>query len=376
LFLTYCFRTFGATKSGYFLKGKGWKFAGAFILLAVIVSAFLIPLGPGILAVRSGEAMEGRSLTVEILGHSTGFTQKEPVKGWLLGHLPGDTISLCSTGVEVVSDTVVRLKFDIPANIVPGKDESESLVLDCLVGSASCGTLVNRSSVIVKNNPTLPGTHVPDSYRQCKFEEIKRAQWVFDFPFRENLFESIRNLFFHVPMWFVMMSVYFASCYYSIMYLRKPNEIYDLRAVEFANTGTLFGLLGLCTGMLWARMTWGDWWSNDPKQTSSAILLLIYFAYFVLRSSLQEEHQRARVSAVYNIFAAASMIPLLFIIPNQNSSLHPGDGTNSPFSDLDLDNKLRLIFYPACMGWILLGFWITNLRSRYRIVKNRILENE
>jgi heme exporter protein C len=195
-------------------------------------------------------------------------------------------------------------------------------------------------------------------------------------PARFILNESIRNLYFHVPMWFVLMALYFGSCIFSIRYLRNPRETDDLRAVEMANVGTLFGIFGLFTGMVWAKFTWGDWWSNDPKQTSTAILLLIYFAYFVLRSSMKEEQQRARVSAVYNLFAAASIIPLLYILPNQDKSLHPGDGNNSPFKDLDMDSALRMVFYPACLGWILLGFWISNLRSRYRILQNRILENE
>jgi heme exporter protein C len=195
-------------------------------------------------------------------------------------------------------------------------------------------------------------------------------------PERFILNETIRNLHFHVPMWFVMMALYFTSCFYSIRYLRSPNEEDDLRAVEMANTGTLFGLFGLFTGMIWAKFTWGMPWSNDPKQVNTAILLLIYFAYFVLRSSMKEEQQRARVSAVYNLFAAAMIIPLIFILSNQNKSLHPGDGNNSPFSDLDMDNRLRMVFYPAAAGWILLGFWLANLRIRYRLLQNRVLEND
>jgi heme exporter protein C len=79
---------------------------------------------------------------------------------------------------------------------------------------------------------------------------------------------------------------------------------------------------------------------------------------------------------VYNLFAAATIVPLLFIIPDQYASLHPGDGENAPFKDLDMDSQLRWVFYPAAAGWVLLSFWLANLRVRYRLLQNRILENE
>ena len=123
--------------------------------------------------------------------------------------------------------------------------------------------------------------------------------------------ESIRNLYFHVTMWFGMIILLTTSMVYSIKYLSTQDQRFDIKAVEFANIGILFGMLGIVTGMLWATYTWGEPWSGDPKQNSSAIALLIYMAYLVLRNSLEDEQQKARISAVYNIFAFAGMIPLL-----------------------------------------------------------------
>ncbi|MFZ9980770.1 MAG: ABC transporter permease, partial [Cyclobacteriaceae bacterium] len=82
--------------------------------------------------------------------------------------------------------------------------------------------------------------------------------------------------------------------------------------------------------------------------------------------SLQSEEQRARLSAVYNIFAFAAMIPLIFIIPRLTSSVHPGSGGNPGFNMYDLDGRMRLVFYPAVIGWILLGYWIATMRIRIR----------
>lgn len=189
-----------------------------------------------------------------------------------------------------------------------------------------------------------------------------------DVPRKVVLNESIRNLYFHVPMWFGMIIILATSAYHSIRYLREPNIVHDLKAESTARVGVWFGILGMVTGMVWAQYTWGAWWSGDPKQNSSAIALLIYMAYIVLRGSFNEEQQRARIAAVYNVFAFACLIPLLFILPRMTDSLHPGNGGNPGFGAYDLDGRMRIVFYPAVIGWTLLGFWIASLRTRIEII--------
>jgi heme exporter protein C len=187
--------------------------------------------------------------------------------------------------------------------------------------------------------------------------------------------ETVRGLYFHVPMWFGMVFLYSASIYYAILYLRKPSAEVDRKSAEFANVGTLFGILGILTGMLWANYTWGSPWHGDPKQNGAAITLLVYFAYFVLRGSLENEEQRARLSAVYNIFAFAAMIPLIFIIPRMTSSMHPGSGGNPGFKTYDdLDYRMWAVLYAAIVGWILVGLWIVSLRVRIKTLEEKIVE--
>lgn len=192
-----------------------------------------------------------------------------------------------------------------------------------------------------------------------------------DVPRKVVLNESIRNLYFHVPMWFGMILILGASAYHSIRYLIKPDMLHDTKADSTAKVGVLFSLLGMATGMVWAQYTWGAWWSGDPKQNTSAIAILIYLAYLVLRGSFNEEQQRARISAVYNIFAFACLVPLLFILPRLTDSLHPGNGGNPGFGAYDLDNRMRMVFYPAVIGWTLLGFWIASLRTRIITIEQK-----
>ncbi len=181
--------------------------------------------------------------------------------------------------------------------------------------------------------------------------------------------ETIRNLYFHVPMWFTMIVLYGCAFWYSIKYLRTGNLQDDIYALQFTNTGIVFSIMGMLTGMEWAQYTWGAAWSNDPKQLGTALSMLIYFAYLILRGGIKDDEKKAKISSVYNVFAFAMMIPLIFILPRVVDSLHPGNGGNPAFGKYDLDNDMRKVFYPACIGWILLGTWIASLQIRTAVIR-------
>jgi heme exporter protein C len=195
-------------------------------------------------------------------------------------------------------------------------------------------------------------------------------------PRLDILNETIRNLYFHVAAWFAMFILLIASLVYSIKFLRDGRPLYDMYAVEFANMAIVYGLIGVATGSIWAKYTWGAWWTNDPKLNTTTIALLIYMAYVVLRASIEEAQQKGRISAVYNIFAFAAAVPLIFILPRMTDSLHPGNGGNPGFNSYDLDNDLRKVFYPAVLAWTLIGFWISSLRIRKRKLEAELVEWE
>ena len=150
----------------------------------------------------------------------------------------------------------------------------------------------------------------------------------------------------------------------------------DSYAAGFAEIGVLFGALGIFTGMIWAKSTWGAFWTNDPKLNGAAIGMLIYLAYIILRSSVDDEVKRAKLAASYNIFAFVMYIAFIFVIPRLTDSLHPGNGGNPAFSSYDLDNTLRLFFYPATIGWIALSLWMAGLWIRANNIKRKLDENE
>lgn len=188
--------------------------------------------------------------------------------------------------------------------------------------------------------------------------------------------ESIRNLFYHVVMWFAMMLMFIIGLVSSIRYLSAFDMKYDRLASQAVNVGLLFGILGIVTGMEWAKFTWGTAWTNDPQLNGAAVTILAYFAYLVLRSSLDEDHKRARISAVYNIFAFVLLVVFIGILPRiANNSLHPAAGGNAS-TMATLDTSLRMVFYPAIIGWVLIGCWIIQIKLRLTSIKHRLMESD
>jgi heme exporter protein C len=208
--------------------------------------------------------------------------------------------------------------------------------------------------------------------------------FLMEVPHLPILNETIRNLYFHVAMWFGMMILYTTSFVYSIKYLRGFSYRHDIFARHFAALGSLFGILGYTTGAIWVSVTWLTDQSQsigsvlrEPKLLGAAIALLIYGAYFVLRGSFTDIDKRARISAVYNIFAFVMLFPSIWIIPRLVGSLHPGapgsDSGNPALNFKDVDMRLRMVFYPAVIGWSLLGVWIATLKIRLQLLTDKSL---
>jgi heme exporter protein C len=209
------------------------------------------------------------------------------------------------------------------------------------------------------------------------------AGFLLEVPQLPALAETIRNLYFHVCMWAAMMTLFTTSVVYAIKYLRNNNLKNDIYSRQFAAVGIVFGVLGYLTGGIWMSYTWADpnnpasasfsAIAREPKLIGTAIALLIYFAYLVLRDSVKDIDKRARISAVYNIFAYALLFPTLFIIPRILPSLHPGKEGNPALDTKDVDDSMKIVFYPAMIAWSLLGVWIATLKVRLNLIKEKRL---
>ena len=103
----------------------------------------------------------------------------------------------------------------------------------------------------------------------------------------------------------------------------------------------------------------------------AALAMMIYVAYFVLRSAFEDEDKRAKIAAVYNIFAVTTIPFLIYVVPRQLTSLHPGADGNPAFSEITAA-ELRYILYPAMVGFIALSFWLYDILHRYKTVNYNV----
>jgi heme exporter protein C len=349
------------------MRSNWWKFLGVAIILYTFFVGMLVPLKPGIVAVSPNSVGTGEVLEMEIQGYNSNFKRGEDsLRAWL--KLDNDR-ALGATQLQAVDDQNLKLTFHIP-EYLPVRERIKDLTL--IVDNQIDGASFLPSAVFVTQDSIDPdmGGQIWENEAIVGLHETAGIT----FPFRNILKETIRNTYFHVSLWLSMVIIFIGSVVQSVKYLRTNKVEADLKALSLTRVGTIFGFLGLVTGAIWAKNTWGAYWSWDVKQNMTAIALLIYCAYFVLRSSFEDQEKSARLGAVYNIFAFAALIPLIYVIPRLTDSLHPGAGGNPALGGEDLDNTMRMVFYPAVIGWTLFGVWMASLWYRADRLEWKLLD--
>ena len=348
------------------MEWKWWKILGILFIFISLTVGMLTPLRPGIVGLSPIKIEAGNQVTFQLEGYNTTFSKSNPVKGWLWidkNHVINATKS------EVINEQRVNLVFEVPFNI-PFHQNREAKVS---IFDQDNGFITALARPYI-NGGTVDPVYASNKWNGQINDSSKKGGY--NYPFLPNIYESVRNTFYHVSLWFAMFFTFTIGVFQSVQFLRTSAPERDLKASSFTATGILFGILGLVTGMIWANYTWGKPWSWDIKQTMTAILLLVYLAYFVLRISFDDEEQRARISAIYNIFAFACIVPLLYVIPRLVDSLHPGGQGNPAFGKGDLDMNVRIIFYLSVLGWCMIGYWLSDLSFRAKKIDAWIVEND
>ena len=134
-------------------------------------------------------------------------------------------------------------------------------------------------------------------------------------PMEKTMGMAQKIFYFHVPsafMAFISFGVVFVA---SILYLKSKNDKYDRVAVSAAEVGTLFALLVLLTGPIWARSAWGVWWTWEPRLTTTLILFLIFIGYLMLRNYGAIGEQMKKYSAVVGIVGFLD-VPIVYVSIN------------------------------------------------------------
>lgn len=148
-------------------------------------------------------------------------------------------------------------------------------------------------------------------------------------PPAKGMGEAVRIVFFHVPMAWLAVVAFVMNAYWGAMYLKSKDMRKDYLSGKSAQLGMVFVLLACASGAVFSKLTWGAYWNWDPRQTTILVLILIYGAYLTLRSAINDEQKRARITAVYSLFSCLTVPFLVFIIPRLYFSLHPSPLINS-----------------------------------------------
>lgn len=343
-----------------------WKILGVLLFIYVLIGGLGTPLKPGIYQLDAPtSAKPGEYVSIKVTGYNSTYAKAEKVEAWLKlddGHY---TKSLRN---QIIDDERMVANFLLP----PASNKEDYVPLTLIMHNEIDGPTVLPDAISLSPVNAQSDTAAFTQWQDQINSTLTPKEGIL-FPYRNILHETIRNTFFHVALWLAMVIILIAGMYHAIAYLRTKNMRNDKLSAAYNTTAIVYGLLGLATGSIWARFTWGTWWTTDVKLNMAAIAMLIYLAYFILRSSINDFDKRARFSAAYSIFGFVALIPLIFVIPRMYDSLHPGNGGNPALGGEDLDNTLRMFFYPSIIAMILIGVWISSVFYRIKKVEEYIL---
>ena len=291
-------------------KPTWWKVMTSALLVGLVVFGFGIPTGGTFQAgdlVRNAEGDRGSlPLVVHYSGNENTFIDgRGDAREIDLSGLPADE----QEGLRSADEVVVNVSFD--------------------------GEKVEATNVVWINPPAT-------------------------FPYLPALQERARNIFFHVPAAWIATMAWFVAAFYAYRYIRRKDIKDDIRASSTASVGLLFCLTATLSGSVWSRFDWGSYWNWDPRQVSIVVVLMIFGAYFVLRSALDSRENRARISSVYILLMALPVLFFIGVFPRLMESLHP--------NRLTLNPELSVMFPVASLALTLLYFWLANVSVRLRLL--------
>lgn len=203
------------------------------------------------------------------------------------------------------------------------------------------------------------------------FPIVENPTTWYQYPYIPALGENAKIIFFHVPTAWLSSVAFLMSAYYSFKYLRYKNYLDDIKSYTSAQMGIIFCILATVTGAVWANFMWGKPWSWDPRQTSIFALMLIYGAFFALRSAIEEPEKKATLSAVYSLIAFVTVPFFVYIMPRLMVSLHPGSkGDENPIS-FKMNPNMRTVFFLSLTAFSILYYWMWSLGYRSLLLKEK-----
>ncbi|MFN8139338.1 MAG: cytochrome c biogenesis protein [Fimbriimonadales bacterium] len=176
--------------------------------------------------------------------------------------------------------------------------------------------------------------------------------------------ETMKLMFFHVPPAMLCSLFFLWGAVQGVLYLVKRNPKNDFQGLASIEVGTLLCVLATVTGSFFAYAQWDSFWTWDPRQTNIFLQLMVYMAYFAVRSSMNGEELKARVSAVYSIFAFVTVPFLVWVLPRVMSGFSQHDQANSVVVKGQMDATYKILFYSSALVILLVSAWVCRLREQ------------
>jgi len=177
--------------------------------------------------------------------------------------------------------------------------------------------------------------------------------------------EAQRIFYYHVPSAWVSFLAFGVTVVAGIAFLRTGDHKWDRLGLSSVEVGIVFAVMTLLSGMLWARPSWNTWWTWDPRLTTYAILLLIYFAYLMLRQGIEDPDKRARFGSVYGIVGFIS-VPITYFSIYLWRTIHPAlFGTNDAETKMRMETPMLYTFIFSNIFFAVL--YVTLLWHRLRL---------
>jgi heme exporter protein C len=180
-----------------------------------------------------------------------------------------------------------------------------------------------------------------------------------------------RIIFFHVPPFFTAAALYLLSAAASVLYLVKRDFKYDVLAVSAVEVALPFAAVNLITGMFWARIIWGIWWTWDARLTWALISWLIYAGYLMLRTAIDEPTTRAKNSAVMSVFALAT-VAITWKAIEWWRTQHPGPVLSIRGSGGAMDPGMESMIYINWIPFLLLAGVFLTIRMRQERIQREL----
>lgn len=200
--------------------------------------------------------------------------------------------------------------------------------------------------------------------------------FAFTAPLDVNQKELVRIYYIHVPTAWMSYLAYIGTMIFSLVYLFKRHLRFDRLAAASAEIGVLMTALTLFSGSLWARPTWGTYWDWDPRLTTTAVGLLIYVGYFIMRGLLDDVHRRARIAAVLGIVGTL-YIPINYMSVYWWRSIHQTPTVRILGKlHISADQEMQIAFFVMLAAFTALYFYLMRLRGIMLAKEALILQRE